>query len=62
MYKIICGSRFSGHERERDHLRVWGIRRNFFEYVDVLEQEKAIGIKKKSHFFFRAHCRVVAPI
>jgi len=46
-----------------DHLRVWGIRRNFFEYVDVLEQEKAIaGIKKNRLFFFRAHCRVVATI
>jgi hypothetical protein len=32
----------------------------FFEYVDVLEQEKAIGIKKKKIFFFRAHCQVVA--
>jgi hypothetical protein len=45
-----------------DHLRVWGIRRNFFEYVDVLEQEKAIGIQIKSPFFIRAHCRVVATI
>jgi hypothetical protein len=32
----------------------------FKEYVDVLEQEKAIGAKKKYRFFFRAHCRVVA--
>ena len=44
-------SRSGSSSFARDHLRVWGIRRNIFEYVDVLEQEKAIGIKKKSHFF-----------
>jgi hypothetical protein len=33
------------------HLGVWGIRRNFFKYVDVSEQETAIGVKKKSRFF-----------